>query len=152
MATAKMGTVNLFICYLMKLGSAYLCAGKPIYWHQVLVQENAVFIARLHKEHGQLMLKRPEFPSGFQGRVFKGKVREASCSVCDQLVHNSLIGWWFLIQDWLPWGSDDFTGFWKKWVRWRKKKGKFSEQKGQFKQSQDEMLTICKDTKLVSMR
>ena len=28
------------------------------------------------KENEQLMLKRPELPEGFQGRVFKGKVRE----------------------------------------------------------------------------
>ena len=28
------------------------------------------------KENGQLMLKRPKVPDGFQGRVFKGKVRE----------------------------------------------------------------------------
>ena len=28
------------------------------------------------KEKGQLLNKRPELPDGFQGRVFKGKVRE----------------------------------------------------------------------------
>ena len=29
-----------------------------------------------NKKNGQLMLKRPELPDGFQGSVFKGKVRE----------------------------------------------------------------------------
>ena len=29
------------------------------------------------KENGQLTLKRPELLEGFQGRVFKGKVRES---------------------------------------------------------------------------
>lgn len=146
-----MGKVNLSICCLMKLGSAYLCAGKLIYWHQVLEQENAVFIARLHKEHGQLTLKRPESPVDFRDGYLKARW-EGGVAVCVISLCTVLIGWWFLIQDWLPWGSDGFTGFWKKWVRWRKKKGKFSEPKGQFEQSQDEMLTTYNDTKLVSMR
>ena len=44
------------------------------------------------KELGQLILRKPELPDGFQGNIFKGKVREGSCSVCDQLVHDSLTG------------------------------------------------------------
>ena len=39
------------------------------------------------------MLKRPEIPDGFQGRGFKGSVREGGCRVCDQLVHNPRIRW-----------------------------------------------------------
>ena len=48
------------------------------------------------KEYGWLMLKRPKHPDKFQGRVFKGKVRErvAGC-VCDHLVHSALVGWWW---------------------------------------------------------
>ena len=32
------------------------------------------------------MLKRPELPEGFQGKVFKDRVSEGVCAVCDQLV------------------------------------------------------------------
>ena len=38
------------------------------------------------------MLKRSEFPEGFQGRRFKGSVREGAV-VPDQLVQNSQIVW-----------------------------------------------------------
>ena len=38
------------------------------------------------------MLKRPKIPDGLQGSILKGKVREGHVRVCDQLVHNSLIG------------------------------------------------------------
>ena len=41
-----------------------------------MVKEGAAFIASPSKEYRQLMLKRPELFDGFQGRVFKGKVRE----------------------------------------------------------------------------
>ena len=34
----------------------------------------------------------PELPEGFQQSLFKGKVREGSLRVHEQLVHNSLIG------------------------------------------------------------
>lgn len=34
-------------------------------------------------------------PSGFQESIFKGQVREWSCSECDQVVHSSLTGWWW---------------------------------------------------------
>ena len=44
------------------------------------------------KEKRWLVLQRLELSHGFQGSVFKGKVREGSCRVCDQLMHNSLIG------------------------------------------------------------
>ena len=36
--------------------------------------------------------QKPELPDGFQGGIFKGKVREGSCRVCDQLLYNSLMG------------------------------------------------------------
>ena len=36
--------------------------------------------------------KNPNSPDGFQGRVFKGKVREGSCRVGEQLMYSSLIG------------------------------------------------------------
>ena len=30
----------------------------------------------------------------FQGKVFKDRVREGHCGVCDQLVNILLVGWW----------------------------------------------------------
>ena len=41
-----------------------------------------------------LMLKKPELCDGFQGKVFKDRVRERCCGVCDQLVDILLTGWW----------------------------------------------------------
>ena len=38
------------------------------------------------------MLKRPELPSGFQGKVFKDRV--GGGVLCDQLMDIPLIGWW----------------------------------------------------------
>ena len=40
------------------------------------------------------MLKRPELPDGFQGKVFKDKLREGSCGVHAQLMEILLPGWW----------------------------------------------------------
>ena len=45
-----------------------------------------------YKENRWFMLKRPELPDGFQGSIFKDKVREGSRRFFDQLVHSSLIG------------------------------------------------------------
>ena len=40
-------------------------------------------------------LKRPQLPSGFQGKVFKDVVREGVArTVRDQLMDVLLIGWW----------------------------------------------------------
>ena len=55
------------------------------------------FIAGPCKENGWFMLKKTKLPEGFQQSIFKGKVREGYPRVCDCLVHNSLIGWWWLI-------------------------------------------------------
>lgn len=47
-----------------------------------------------NKESRQLVLKRPELLDGFQGKVFKDKLREGSCGVHAQLMEILLIGWW----------------------------------------------------------
>ena len=40
------------------------------------------------------MLKRPQLPTGFQGKVFKDQVREGVArTVHDQLMNVLLIGW-----------------------------------------------------------
>ena len=36
--------------------------------------------------------KNPELPEGFWQSIFKGKVSEGGGRVCDELMHNSLIG------------------------------------------------------------
>ena len=46
------------------------------------------------KEMGQLLLKRPQLPDGFQGRVFEDSVGRGGSQMCDQLRYNPLIGWW----------------------------------------------------------
>ena len=42
-------------------------------------------------------LKSSEVPGGFQQSIFKSQVgRGCGCRVCDQLEHNSLLGWWWV--------------------------------------------------------
>ena len=54
------------------LGPLACRAAKAICWHQFVGKESTAFICRAPcKENGQLMLKRPELPNGFQGRAFK---------------------------------------------------------------------------------
>ena len=57
-----------------------------------MVKESAAFIAGSQaRSPGQPVLKRPE---GFQGKVYKDRVREGVvCGACDQLVGILLIGW-----------------------------------------------------------
>ena len=38
-------------------------------------------------------VKRPKLPEGFQGKVYKDKVREGICRVCDQPIEILLVGW-----------------------------------------------------------
>ena len=45
--------------------------------------------------------KAPELPHGFQKSIYKDQVREGCPRVCDQLMCNSLIGWW--------WGNRQLT-------------------------------------------
>ena len=69
--------------------------------------EGAAFIAgHQARSPGKLVLKRPWTPNGFQGKVFKDRVREGSCEVYDQLVDSLLTGWW--------WGNRESTSsvFW----------------------------------------
>ena len=97
----------LTYCYRTKLGSTCPHAVKPIYWYEVVVKESAAFIAgHQARNPGKLVLKRPWTPNGFQGKVFKDRVREGSCEVYDQLVDSLLTGWW--------WGNRESTSsiFW----------------------------------------
>ena len=38
------------------------------------------------------MLRRPELPDGFRGKIYKDRVREEGSGVCDQLMDILLIG------------------------------------------------------------
>ena len=58
------------------------------------MKESAAFIAGAKKESRELVLKRPELPEGFQGKVFKDRMWEGVCGVCDKLMEILLIGWW----------------------------------------------------------
>ena len=68
------------LCYWTKLGSVHLHPVKPVCWHGVVVKASTVFISEPSKEYGQLMLKGPKLPEGFQGRDFKGQMRKRSRS------------------------------------------------------------------------
>lgn len=50
----------------------------------------AVIAGRQAESSGQLVLKKPETPMGFSKAFREGRPR-----VCDQLMHNPLIGWWW---------------------------------------------------------
>ena len=53
------------------------------------LERRKVYCRMPSKENGQLMLKRPELPNSFAGRI-KGKIWNEGFRVCDFL----LIGWW----------------------------------------------------------
>ena len=59
-----------------------------------MVKENAVFIARAKQGVRAVNVQKTKLPDRFLGRVFKSKVREGSCRVCDKFVHSCLIGSW----------------------------------------------------------
>lgn len=57
--------------------------------HRIVERENTVFVAGHHtRSSGQLVLRKPECPEGFQQRSFKGEVREVAghvISLCTAL-------------------------------------------------------------------
>ena len=60
-----------------------------------MVKESAVFITGCQaRSPGHLVLTKSEHLEGFQGKVFKSRVREVSCGVCDQLMDILLAEWW----------------------------------------------------------
>ena len=52
------------------------------------------FIAGPCKETGGSWPPDPRLSECFQQNIFKGQAREEGHRVCDQLMHNCLIGWW----------------------------------------------------------
>lgn len=56
------------------------------------MKESTAFVAGFQaRRMGQLVLKRPQFPNGFQGRVFKDNIKDEHCRVHDQLMDFLLI-------------------------------------------------------------
>ena len=68
--------------------------------------ECSVYCRPQARSPGQLVLKRPKFPKGFQRKVYRDRVGEGGCGVWDQLVDILLIGW--------CWGNQGSTSstFW----------------------------------------
>ena len=99
-------------CYQTKLGSAHLMSSKANLLQQIVVKESTVFFAGPSKEDGKLMFQRPKLPVGFQGRVFKGEVRERAtgCLISSWtffwLVGGEVTGWYFWSQHHQPSGSN----------------------------------------------
>lgn len=53
-----------------------------------------VFITGSSKENGQFILRRTQFPAGFQGRVFKVNIRGEHCRGPGQLMDIVLMDCW----------------------------------------------------------
>lgn len=63
---------RLFPCYRTKFESTLLCAVKPnLLLPHCGDSKYSIYCRASSKESGQLVLKRPELPNGFQGRVLK---------------------------------------------------------------------------------
>ena len=59
-----------------------------------MAKESAAFITGRHtRSPGQLVLKKPELPDGFPGKVLKDRVRERVVGR-DHLTDSLLTGWW----------------------------------------------------------
>ena len=48
-----------------------------------------------NREFRKLVLKRLQLLDGFQGNIYKDRMREGVCGMCGQLVDILLIGWWW---------------------------------------------------------
>ena len=48
-----------------------------------------------NREFRKLLLKRLQLLDGFQGYIYKDRMREGVCGMCGQLVNILLIGWWW---------------------------------------------------------
>ena len=63
---------------------------KPKCWS---FEQRKVY-CRAKQREGELVLRRPKLPDGFQARVFKDSVRGEGRRVREQLVDLLCIGWW----------------------------------------------------------
>ena len=87
------------------------CTVKSTYWQWVAVKESVWLMQVQVRSPGQLVLKRCGLAKVFQGKVYKDRMREGGCEVCDQFVDILLIGWW-----WGNWESTSSAfGFQRIW-------------------------------------
>lgn len=88
-------------CYWAKLGSTHP-HGKTNLLTSVVVRKVQHYCRTPSRENGWLMLKRPKLPKGFQGRDFKGKLKErvAECLISSWiffwLVGGEVTGWYLV--------------------------------------------------------
>ena len=59
--------------------------------------EGKCSVYRVNVEDGWLVFETPQTSWGFEQNIPKGQVRVSGLRVCDQLVHSSLISWWWSI-------------------------------------------------------
>ena len=95
----KWGTMFVTIVTELNLGHSFMCQHThththTIYWHWIIVNKKyrmycKVPNVRLRKENGQLMLKTPELPHGFQGIVKKLKWRRRLQNLWSAHEHSS---------------------------------------------------------------
>lgn len=79
-----------------KISSILPHALKQIYRPWVVVKKRVAFIAGAKQGvWAANALKDSKLPSGFQGKVFKDRVRERGCRECNQLMDIVLIAWWW---------------------------------------------------------
>ena len=75
------------------IGSSRPCAVKPVYWHLVVVEESAAFIAGTKQGlQAARAWKVPELAEDFE-RFLKTGWGRGSYGLCDQLMDILLIGW-----------------------------------------------------------
>lgn len=106
-------------CYWAKLGSTHP-HGKTNLRTSVVVRKVQHYCRTPSRENGWLMLKRPKLPKGFQGRDFKGKLKERvaegeGCRMPDQLMDIFLVGWWR--GNWVVFSELTVSTFWF-WLVW----------------------------------
>lgn len=66
--------------------------------------KGGLYCRRQARSSGSQSLKTPGRPEGSQEKVFKHRVKDGCCGVCDQSVGILLIGWW--------WGDRASSTFW----------------------------------------
>ena len=91
--------IYIYIMLLNQLGSAHLCAVKPIYWHWAVVKESTAFITEHQARRvGSSCLKAPNSPMTFRDGVLKAlweKGLWGAWSVCAQFLEQLASRWSF---------------------------------------------------------
>ena len=97
----------------LNLGQLACCTVKPIYWSQVVVKENLTFIAGAKQGGWAACAQKTWTPAWLSGKGFLRQCKGES-QVCDQLMHNSLIAWWW--GDRVMFLESQSSSFWFQWT------------------------------------